>query len=375
VGSENERWEDRLRGVAAAFATEGRYQGGEPYGSGHIHQTFAARYATPGGSLRLLHQRLNTEVFRDPEALMENLVRVTGHLREKLRERGVEQPERRCLELVASRDGRPFHVDAAGDVWRTFRFVEDARGLDAVESPDQACEAARAFGAFAAMLADLPPPPLHATIPHFHDLGRRLEAFETAIRDDACGRATAVRTEIEALHRRIADLERELAALDVASLPRRVLHHDCKLNNLLFDRESGEALCVIDLDTVMEGNLLSDFGELVRTASCRAAEDERDLARVEFDLALFEALASGYVSGLGTLLTDHERRALPLAGSLFSLMNAVRFLTDHLSGDVYFRIGREGHNLDRARAQLRLAERMLEHTDQAREIVASAATR
>jgi len=348
--AESDRGDERLSAVGAAFAIEGSYQGGERHGSGHIHRTFLVRYAAPGGPVCFLHQWLNTQVFRDPEALMENLVRVTRHLREKLQERGLPDPERRCLQLVAARDGRSFHVDTAGGVWRTFRFPEGTRGFDAIESPAQAFEAARAFGAFAAMLADLPPPPLHATIPHFHDLGQRVEDFEAALRSDACGRAVAAGVEIEALRR-------------------RVVHHDCKLNNLLFDRESGEALCVIDLDTVMEGNLLSDFGELVRTGTCRAPEDERDLARVHFDLALFEALARGYLAGIGSLLSEHERRALPVAGRLFSLMNAMRFLTDHLTGDVYFRIRREGHNLDRARAQLRLAERMLEHADQAREIV------
>jgi Ser/Thr protein kinase RdoA (MazF antagonist) len=369
VRAKTERGDEGLRAVGAAFAIEGSYQDAQRHGSGHIHRTFVARYAAAGGPVRLLHQRLNTQVFHDPEALMENLVRVTRHLREKLREGELPEAERRCLQLVAARDGRPYHVDAAGGVWRTFRFVEGTRGFETIESPAQAFEAARAFGAVAAMLADLPPPPLHATIPHFHDLGRRVEAFEAAVRRDACGRAATAGVEVEALRRRIADLERELAGLEAAALPRRVVHHDCKLNNLLFDRVSGEALCVIDLDTVMEGNLLSDFGELVRTGTCRAAEDEPDLARVRFDLALFEALARGYLAGIGKLLTERERRALPVAGRLFSLMNAVRFLTDHLSGDVYFQIHREAHNLDRARAQLRLAERMLEHADQVREIV------
>jgi Ser/Thr protein kinase RdoA (MazF antagonist) len=373
VQSEGEGWDERLRSVGAAFAIEGRYQGAEPHGSGHIHRTFLARYAAAAGPVRLLHQQLNTQVFRDPAALMENLVRVTGHLREKLREREVPQLDRRCLQLVAARDGRFFHVDAAGEFWRTFYFVEGARGFDAIESPGQAFEAARAYGVFAAMLADLPPPPLHTTIPHFHDLGRRVEDFEAVVRSDACGRAASSGAEVEGLRRHLAALERELAALEVAALPRRVVHHDCKLNNLLFDRVSGKALCVIDLDTVMEGNLLSDFGELVRTGGCRAAEDERDLARVHFDLELFEALARGYLAGVGKLLTEHERRALPVAGRLFSLMNAVRFLTDHLAGDAYFRIHREGQNLDRARAQLRLAERMLEQADRAREIVERAA--
>jgi Ser/Thr protein kinase RdoA (MazF antagonist) len=373
VRNQNEHRDERLPSVGAAFAIEGRYQDAESHGSGHIHRTFVVRYATAGGLVRFIHQQLNTQVFPEPVALMDNLVRVTDHLRDKLRESELSQLERRCLQLVAARDGRPFHVDAAGGFWRTFRFVEGARGFDAIESPGQAFEAARAFGAFAAMLADLPPPPLHATIPHFHDLGRRVEDFEAAVRRDARGRAAGASVEIEALRRHLAELERELSALEVAALPRRVVHHDCKLNNLLFDRVSGEALCVIDLDTVMEGNLLSDFGELVRTGSCRAAEDERDLARVHFDLELFEALARGYLAGVGKLLTEHERRALPVAGRLFSLMNAMRFLTDHLAGDAYFRTRREGHNLDRARAQLRLTERMLEHADRAREIVERAA--
>lgn len=370
--SERECWEERLRAVGAAFAIEGSYREGQRHGSGHIHRTFLVRYAAPGGPVRFLHQRLNTQVFRDPEALMNNLVRVTRHLREKLREREVPDPERRFLQLVPARDGSSCHVDAEGGVWRTFAFQEGTRGFDAVESPAQAFEAARAFGSFAEMLADLPPPPLHDTIPHFHDLGRRVEAFEAVVRSDARGRAAGAGAEVEALRRRLDELRRDLAALDVATLPRRVVHHDCKLNNLLFDRVSGEALCVIDLDTVMQGTLLSDFGELVRTGSCRAAEDERDLARVRFDLELFEGLARGYLAGAARLLTEHERRALPVAGRLFSLMNAARFLTDHLAGDVYFRIRRDGHNLDRARAQLRLAEQMLEHAEHVQDIVESA---
>jgi hypothetical protein len=358
-----------LEGAASAFAP------GEPlldvtrHGSGHIHETWIARAAAAGAARRLLLQRLNTAVFPDPGALMENLVRVTAHLREKLRSRGIDV-QRRCPCPLRTGAGGWIHADPDGGLWRAFAFVENARSADTVEGPLQAFEAARAFGAFAAQLSDLPGPPLRETIPHFHDLGRRVSAFDAALRADACGRAGAVGEEVRSLRRALAALERALPARRLAALPRRIAHHDCKLNNLLLDARTGEALCVIDLDTVMPGTLLSDFGGLVRTATCRAAEDERELEKIDVDLELFEALARGYLAGAGALLGEAERDALASAGALLTLLDATRFLTDHLSGDVYFRVHREGHNLDRARAQLRLAERMLEREPEAAALVA-----
>ncbi len=355
----------------SAFRIPGKLVRTDPYGSGHIHDTFVGTYAHDGAQIRFVHQRLNTDVFQDPEGLMENVARITGHLREKLEQRGVASPERRCLTLVPARDGQPCHVDADGGVWRTFGFVEGSRTLDVLARPEQAFEVARAFGAFAEMLADLPPPPLRITIPDFHDLGRRFAAFDSAVRVDAKGRAATAQAEIDLARRRYEQMRGELDGLGEA-LPRRVFHHDCKVNNVLLDAVSGEALCVIDLDTTMPGTVLSDFGELVRSGTCRSPEDTRDLGGMRLEPELFAALARGYLEGAGPLLGDAERHALPLAGAVLTLMNAIRFLTDHLEGDTYFRIQRPGQNLDRARAQLRLLELLREDLEHARRVMEAA---
>jgi Ser/Thr protein kinase RdoA (MazF antagonist) len=364
---------ERLREVGRHFRLSGEFLAGAPYGSGHIHDTFVATYAQSGVAYRYVHQRLNTGVFREPERLMRNVERVTDHLCAKLAARGVPDAERRHLTLLRARDGRTFHVDAEGGYWRTTRFVEGARSVDSVETPAQAYEAARAFGSFAEMLADLGPPRLADTIPDFHDLAKRFAALEEVARTDPCGRLAGVSAEFDAARSRYAFVQRALAADAATDLPRRVVHNDCKLNNLLLDEETGEGLCVIDLDTVMEGSLLCDFGELVRSATCPAPEDERELSRIRFDLDLFGALARGYLSGAASLLSEAELRALPLAGPALTLENAIRFLTDHLAGDIYFRVHRKDHNLERCRAQLQLAERMIEALDASRQTLRSAA--
>jgi aminoglycoside phosphotransferase (APT) family kinase protein len=366
---------DLLREIGSSFAIPGQFRAGGRHGSGHIHDTFVVAYEESGRRRRYVHQRLNSGVFRDPEQLMQNLLRVTQHLRERLEALGHADAERRTLRLVPTRAGRPFHVDAEGRYWRTLHYVEGTRSVDSIESAAQAYEVARAFGAFAGLLDDLGPPALAEPIPHFHDLGRRVEALERAAADDPHGRARGVAAELENARRQHADAQ--LALDDLGPLPRRVVHNDCKVNNLLLDEATGEGLCVIDLDTVMEGTLLCDFGELVRTGACPASEDERDLTRIGFDLERFAALARGYRQGLGARVGAAELRGLPFAGPTLALENAVRFLTDHLEGDVYFRIRREGHNLDRARAQLQLATRMSQRLDAARDAVGdgSAATR
>jgi len=236
----------------------------------------------------------------------------------------------------------------------------------------RAGEAARAFGGFLAALADLPGPPLRPSIPHFHDLSRRVAALESALADDPCGRAGEVDPEAERCQRGAARVAGLIGDLGPAATPTRTAHNDCKINNVLFDAHSGEALCVIDLDTVMPGAVLDDFGELVRTACCQAAEDEVRLERIRVDRDLFRSLAAGFLAGSGGLLQGPERDALPLAGPRMALENAVRFLTDHLQGDRYFRVQRPGHNLDRARAQLQLADRLLAERDALARIVAEA---
>jgi Ser/Thr protein kinase RdoA (MazF antagonist) len=303
---------------------------------------------------------------------MGNLARVTAHLRAALARRGVRDLERRVLTLVPAHDGSPLWIAPDGSAWRTFLLIEGAVTRETIEGPEQARTVARAFAEFAGMLSDLPPPSLAVAIPAFHDLGKRFADFEAAVASDSFGRAAGVRGEIEATRAAHAELNRLLAQARPEQAPRRVMHHDCKLNNLLLDEKTGEALCVIDLDTVMEGTVLSDFGELVRTATCRSPEDEPRLENIQFDLGLFEALARGYAAGAASWLSEPEARLLPLAGPTLALMNAIRFLSDFLSGDVYFRVHRDAQNLDRHRAQLRLAGLMLERLPEARRIVEAA---
>jgi len=367
--------EERVRDIAGNFSSPDTVRRVTRLGGGHIHDTFHVELNEHGRIIRRVVQRINTAVFPDPVALMANIERVTQHLAEKLRRRGVPDIERRSLQVVPTANGALFYVDPRGDHWRSYAFIEDARGFDLPETSDQAYQAARTFGAFIADLADLPPPTLTETIPHFHDLAARIELLDTATRADAHRRAASVEGELEHVHENHERLGTELTRRDFAAAPRRIVHNDCKFNNVLFDESGGEALCVVDLDTVMEGTVLSDFGDLVRSATCRSAEDETDLSRVSFDIERFGELSSGYVDGARTLLNPLERTLLPLAGPLLTLENAVRFLTDHLLGDVYFKTTRPDHNLDRGRAQLRLFDEMWGARDAADRIIASQVAR
>ena len=354
------------RKVVAHFEIPGRLVAIEPFGSGHINATFLAHTDVGGEAARFVLQRVNGEVFPDPVALMENWVRVAEHLRTRKASRSEGDLERCCVVPVRARDGRAYHIDADGALWRALPFIERSRSYDTVESAASVFEAARAFGAFASDLSDVPGAPLHVTIESFHDLGLRFEALNDAVAANPHDRAETVGTEIDRLTRWFDTLDRSLLDCGADALPRRTFHHDCKINNILFDEATDEALCVIDLDTVMAGTVLSDFGELVRTATCRAPEDEINLAAMQLDCDLYEALARGYLIGAAEFLTAAELEALPLAGPALSLMNALRFLTDFILCDVYFRVQHEGHNLERARAQLRMVELLYEHLDRAR---------
>jgi len=349
--------------AARAFAPEGAALRLARLGRGHIHDTFAVEIDGPKARPLVL-QRLNTHVFPDPAAVMQNLVRIASHLLDWSRQQGLSHPERRALPPLRTRSGLLLHRDAEGGVWRALPLIERSRSVAFPESPAQAHAAARAFGAFAAALAELPGPPLAVVIPRFHDLPGRCLALREAARADRAGRAAEVRAELDAALR----AAERLAEVAQAPLPRVPVHNDCKLDNLLFDAESGEALCVVDLDTCMEGTRLFDFGELARTASCPFAEDEIAQGGLRVEPALLEALARGYRAGAGAGLADAELRALPRAGALMALENAVRFLTDHLDGDRYFRTERADHNLLRCRAQLRRSELL----DAARDVVSRA---
>lgn len=346
-----------VRAVARQFQIAGDYLGAEPYGSGHINDTYCVRYDQAGTPVRYVFQRVNHNVFKQPAALMDNVARVTRHLGAKIAEEA--DASRRVLTLVSARDGRPFYADAAGNHWRVYFFIEKARTYDAVESPQQAFQAARAFGQFQKLLADLPAPRLHDTIPDFHHTPRRFAALEKAIAADAAGRAKSAAAEIDfALrHKNITGV-----LLD-AGLPERVTHNDTKFNNVMLDDATGEGICVIDLDTVMPGLALYDFGDMIRTTTSPAKEDERDLSRVKMQFPMFEALVRGYLATASEFLTPAEKKFLAFSGKLITFEIGIRFLTDYLAGDVYFKVHREGHNLDRCRTQFKLVESIEQQED------------
>ncbi len=347
-------WPD-LAAVVRAFPLLGRFREGAPYGSGHINDTFAVVLDQAGAPVRYILQRVNPRVFKDVPALMENIARVTAHSTRRALARG-DDPDasRRALTLVPACDGQPYHRDGDGGWWRCYLFIEHARTYDIVGSPRQAAAAAKAFGEFQRLLVDLPGKRLHETIPDFHHTRLRFQAFQAALAADAHNRAARARAEIAfALEREpLVDLLLDLQAR--GEMPERVTHNDTKFNNVMLDDATQEAVCVIDLDTVMPGLALYDFGDMVRSATNAAAEDERDLAQVEARLPIFESLVEGYLSAARPFLNGAEVAHLAVSGAVITLEIGLRFLSDFLAGDVYFKTKRPGHNLDRAANQFAL---------------------
>jgi aminoglycoside phosphotransferase (APT) family kinase protein len=287
---------------------------------------------------------------------MRNLERVTSHLRRKIESQDLPHITRRCLTIVPTRSGRPYYRDEGGQYWRTFVFIEGVHTLEAVQTPAQAYQAGRAFGEFQNLLVDLPGARLHETIPDFHNTRKRFRAFQKSLERDHVNRAQEARAEIQfALHReKIVDVI--LRALSSGRIPERITHNDTKFNNVMLDATTGEAMCVVDLDTVMPGCALYDFGDMIRTTTSPTLEDELDLDKVTMHMPIFEKLAAGYLETAGRFLTRAERSMMAFAGKLITFETGLRFLTDFLSGDTYFRIHRPGHNLDRCRTQFRLVE-------------------
>jgi len=361
------KWD--LGKIAARFTVEGEYIEGRPWGNGHINDTFAIWMRRKDGVRRYILQRINHEIFRNVPALMENVERVTSHIRRKLENTPGANPDREVLTLVPVRSGGTWMQWDDGTYWRCYLFIENASTCEVVERPEQAFEAARAFGTFTRMLRDLPPPRLHDTIPDFHHTPKRFEALERAIRRDALGRTKEARAEIEFAMAR-ADITDVLIKENAAgAVPERVTHNDTKLNNVMLDDRTGRGVCVIDLDTVMPGLALYDFGDMVRTSTCTGAEDEQDLRLVQFRMEFFEALVRGYLEAIGRDLTPREIELLAFSGRLITFEIGIRFLTDFLEGDVYFKVHRPAHNLDRARGQFRRVSLMEKYADEMEEVV------
>jgi hypothetical protein len=342
------------RAVFDRFATGGTLVSLELHPSGLINHSWLASVDSAEGVRRYLLQQINRYVFREPALVLENMRRITGHLKQRLAREHIPDAERRVSSLVPALDGAPGHVDERGETWRLMPWIAGTRSVERAATEAEARETARGFGRYARLLADLPPPALVATIPAFHDTTARVGALERAIAADAAGRASACREEAEALLDRRA-LGAALGGRDGGEAARlRPVHNDAKIANLLFDAATGEALAVVDLDTTMPGLLAHDFGDLVRSGVSDSDEDERDLARVRVRAPFFAALASGYLAGLGDAITPDERGGLVTGARVIVYEQALRFLADHFDGDRYYRTSRKGHNLDRARAQLAL---------------------
>lgn len=352
-----------LRTLASRFQIPGEMIDCEPWGSGHINDTYAATYSQGGALVRYIHQRINHQIFKNPPQLMENVQRVTAHMARKLAAAGAADITRRVLTVIPTHDGRSYFRDDQGNYWRTYVFIEQAKSYDAVQTTKQAFEAAKAFGQFQKLLTDLPAPRLHDTIPDFHNTPKRFATLEKAIEADAVTRAKLAKPEIDfALRHKpmtavLLDLQQQ------GSIPERITHNDTKINNVMLDDATQEGICVIDLDTVMPGLALYDFGDMVRTATCSAAEDERDLSKIVMSLELFEALVRGYLTAAGDFLTKTERAHLAFAGKLITFEIGIRFLTDFLEGDRYFKTHRDGHNLDRCRTQFALVRSIEQQED------------
>lgn len=349
------------------FITKQFRTGGEPVDiasvpTGHINDTYIITAGGKGATVKYVLQRINHNVFTDPTRMMENIIRITEHTRHKLKESDPELA-RRQLEVIATTDGRGCYCDAAGSFWRVYNFIEGAATYDMLTSAPAAYEAARMFGWFQKMLLDLPAPPLHETIPGFHDTPRRLATFEETLRTDPCNRAGGAKPEIDFIFENAALCHVLAEAVPAGEIPVRIAHNDAKINNVMLDTDTGKGVCVIDLDTVMPGLSIHDFGDLVRTAACPAAEDERNLSKVVVDLSLFDALARGFAEGSGGFLTPAEKSHLVFGAKLITFEQLIRFLTDYLAGDVYYKVHREGHNLDRARTQMKLVQSIIEQEE------------
>lgn len=335
-----------------------------PYGNGHINDTYIAE-----SNPRYILQRINSKVFKNPDQVMSNILGVTEHLRAQIIKNGGD-PDRETLNVVKTIDGKSYYHAENGEYYRMYKFVERAKSYDTPESPVMLYEAARAFGRFQNMLSDYPADKLYETIPDFHDTRKRFANLKRAVEEDKMGRRASVEKEIEFAFARGQETGIIVDAIADGSVPLRVTHNDTKLNNVMLDEKTGEGICVIDLDTVMPGSLLYDYGDALRFGASSGAEDEVDLDKIWFDLEMFEEFTKGFLSEVGSKLTARERELLALSAKMMTYECGIRFLTDYLEGDTYFKTHREGQNLDRARTQFKLVADMESKMDEMNAIIA-----
>ncbi|MBI4979390.1 MAG: aminoglycoside phosphotransferase family protein [Spirochaetes bacterium] len=358
-----------LPAICRQFQMTGTVAGAEPYGSGHINATYLVR-TKESDAYDYILQRVNHNVFKNVPNLMDNILRVTTHVRGKLAKIPGANPDRETLTVIPAKTGKPYHQETDGTFWRMYIFVENTKSYDIVDSPTKAFEGGRMFGRFQKMLFDLPGGPLHETIPEFHNIAMRLERFRETLARDPKQRAASVRNEISFVEKRAEEMQTILRLGRDGKIPLRVTHNDTKFNNVLLDAND-KGLCVIDLDTVMPGYVHFDFGDSLRTVTNTAAEDEKDTSKVSMNIDLFEGYAKGYLSEAKDFLTPVEVDNLALAARVMTFIIGLSFLTDYIDGDNYFKIIFPEHNIQRTRAQFKLLSSMEEQYDEMRKIVAA----
>jgi len=352
------------KNIAEQFDIAGEFLSAVPYGEGHINATFKVLFREEGEAKAYLLQKINHNVFKDVDGLMRNIKLVTSHIKEK-----ISNPLEGTLTVIPTKDGKLYYESHEHEFWRMYLFIENSIAYQKVDNADVFYKTAVAFGGFANQLMDFDASLLSETIPDFHNTKSRLDDFRQAVKNDKCNRLAEVRKEVDFILSREADCAVFMDYLDNGKLPLRVTHNDTKLNNVLFHDNTGECICIIDLDTVMPGLALSDFGDAIRFGASSAAEDETDLSKVFMRLDLFEMYTKGYLSQAKDSLTQLEKELLPFSAKLLTLECGMRFLADYLNGDTYFKIHREKHNLDRARTQLKLVADMEDKMEQMVEVV------
>lgn len=353
----------QLYGLATLFAVKGEPVEASECHNGHINSTFFITFNDREESSRYVLQRINTSIFTDYKGLMKNISAVTEYLHKKYRAEGYADFDRMTLTVIPSKDGEDHIVDADGGVWRMYRYIEHATCYQSVESAEMFKKVGAAFGRFQKDLADFDASVLCETIKNFHNTESRLADLRAAAKKDAVGRAAGVTSELEFAMSREGLCSAIVGGIRSGDIPLRVTHNDTKLNNIMIDDASGEGICIIDLDTVMPGSALYDFGDSIRFGASSAAEDERDLSKVYMREDMFGAFADGFLGAVGDSLTDNEIKMLPLGAIVITLETGIRFLTDYLNGDTYFKTAYPEHNLDRARNQFKLVADMESKTE------------
>ena len=356
------------KNILSNFKIYGDFIDAKPFGSGHINDTLLVRYKQAGQKVKYILRKINSYVFKEPKLIVENTLNVTNHIRNRLTQISEPDLSRKVLTLIQNKNGSYFHLDEKGDYWNVIFFIKGAYTVDIVINIEQAFEAASAYGKFQKYLSDFDTDKCQITIKNFHNLENRIKTFEESLKHNPKNRIEVI-PELISLAKKYYYINDEFLKLESKKLPTRITHNDTKINNVMLHKKTNKGLCVVDLDTVMPGIILNDFGDMVRTFTSPALEDVNDFSKVKMRLPIFDALVKGYLTELNDYLTDNEINNLVLGAKIIVFEQAIRFLTDFILGDVYYKVEYDLHNLNRAKNQFALLASIEEQADEMEKIV------